>query len=45
VYIMYVGRDEDGSETYEMVEDEAVQEAVFTKFLQIMEDGEDAGDE
>ena len=30
--------------TYEMVEDEAVQQAVFTKFMQMMDD-EDMGDE
>ena len=41
VYIMYVGHDEDGSETYEMVEDEALQAAVFTKFLQIVEEEDD----
>ena len=43
VFIMLVnGEGEDA--TYEMVEDEAVQQAVFTKFLQIL-DEEDMGDE
>ena len=43
VFIMLVNGEGDDA-TYEMVEDEAVQQAVFTKFLQIL-DEEDSDDE
>ena len=44
VFIMEVATEEDGSEAYIQVEDEAVQEAVFNKFLAMM-DEEDEDDE
>lgn len=44
VFIMEITYEEDGSEAYIQVEDEAVQEAVFNKFLAMM-DEEDEDDE
>lgn len=44
VFIMEVATEADGSEAYIQVEDEAVQEAVFNKFLAMM-DEEDEDDE
>lgn len=44
VVIMKIEQDDDGNECYVYVEDEGVQEAVFDKFLQLMEE-EEAGDE
>jgi len=41
VFIMEVATEADGSESYIQVEDEAVQEAVFSKFLKMMEEAED----
>ena len=38
VIIMKIDQDEDGNECYVSVEDEAVQEAVFEKFLVLMEE-------
>ena len=38
---MEVATEEDGSESYIQVDDEAVQEAVFNKFLQMMDEAED----
>ena len=43
VIIMMIDQDEDGNECYVSVEDEAVQEAVFEKFLALMEE-DDADD-
>ena len=43
VIIMKIDQDEDGNECYVSVEDEAVQEAVFEKFLALMEE-DDADD-
>ncbi len=44
VVIMKIEQDDDGNECYVYVEDEDVQEAVFDKFLQLMEE-EEAEDE
>ena len=41
VFIMEVAVEADGSESYIQVEDEAVQEAVFNKFLVMMDEAED----
>ena len=41
--IMKVAQEEDGTESYIQVEDEAVQQAVFDKFLQLVNEG--SGDE
>ena len=41
VFIMEVATEEDGSESYIQVDDEAVQEAVFNKFLKMMDEAED----
>ena len=40
VIIMKIDQDEDGNECYVSVEDEAVQEAVFEKFLALMEEAD-----
>ena len=40
VIIMKIDQDEDGNECYVSVEDEALQEAVFEKFLALMEEDE-----
>ena len=39
VFIMQVAQEEDGTESYIQVEDEAVQQAVFDKFLQLVNEG------
>ena len=39
VFIMQVVQEEDGTESYIQVEDEAVQQAVFDKFLQLVNEG------
>ena len=39
VFIMQVAQEEDGTESYIQVEDEAVQQAVFDKFLQLVNAG------
>lgn len=44
VVIMKIEQDDDGNECYVYVEDEDVQETVFEKFLQLMEE-EEAEDE
>ena len=36
---MQVAQEEDGTESYIQVEDEAVQQAVFDKFLQLVNEG------
>lgn len=41
VYILQVVNEADGSESYVQVEDEAVQQAVFDKFLQMLEEEND----
>lgn len=41
VVIMKIEQDEDGNECYVYVEDEALQETVFEKFLALMEDEDD----
>lgn len=43
VIIMKIDQDEDGNECYVSVEDDALQEAVFEKFLALMEE-DDADD-
>ena len=40
VIIMKIDQDEDGNECYVSVEDEALQEAVFEKFLALMEEAD-----
>lgn len=40
VVIMQIAKDENGEECYEFVEDEDLQETIFTKFLQLMEEQE-----
>lgn len=40
VVIMKIAKDEGGEECYEYVEDEDLQEAVFEKFLQLMQEQE-----
>ena len=51
VVIMKISKDENDEECYEYVEDEALQETIFGKFLQLMEeqdefvDAEDPDDE
>ena len=40
VVIMKIAKDEGGEECYEFVEDEDLQEAVFEKFLQLMQEQE-----
>ena len=37
--MMQVAQEEDGTESYIQVEDEAVQQAVFDKFLQLVNEG------
>lgn len=44
VVIMKIEQDEDGNECYVYVEDEDVQEAVFDKFLQLMEEEDEDED-
>lgn len=44
VVIMKIEQDDEGNECYVYVEDEDVQEAVFDKFLQLMEEEEDEED-
>ena len=39
VFIMQVAQEEDGTESYIQVEDETVQQAVFDKFLQLVNEG------
>lgn len=41
VVIMEIEQDEDGNECYVCVEDEDLQEAVFQKFLALMEEADD----
>lgn len=41
VVIMKIEEDEDGNECYVCVEDEDLQQTVFEKFLELMEDDED----
>ncbi|MBE5768601.1 MAG: Holliday junction resolvase RuvX [Clostridiales bacterium] len=41
VFIMQIAEDEDGAECYVQVEDEAVQQAVFDKFLELMAEEEE----
>lgn len=40
VIIMKIDQDEDGNECYVSVEDDALQEAVFEKFLALMEEAD-----
>ena len=40
VVIMKIAKDDGGEECYEYVEDEDLQEAVFEKFLQLMQEQE-----
>lgn len=44
VFLMQIAEDEDGNEVYLQVEDEAVQQAVFDKFLQLVNEGEADGE-
>lgn len=44
VFIMQVAQEEDGTESYIQVEDEAVQQAVFDKFLQLVNEGNSDGE-
>ena len=41
VFIMQIAVEEDGSESYVQLEDEALQEVVFQKFLEMMEEEDD----
>ncbi len=41
VFLLEIVTDEDGNESYEQIEDEATQEAVFQAFLQLMDEAED----
>ncbi len=41
VFLMEIVTDEEGNESYEQIEDEAEQEAVFQAFLQLMEEEDD----
>ena len=48
VVIMKIAKDDEGEECYEYVEDENLQEVIFEKFLQLMEEQDgfvDAEDE
>lgn len=44
VFIMQVAQEEDGTESYIQVEDEAVQQVVFDKFLQLVNEGSGDGE-
>ena len=41
VFLMEIVTDEEGAESYVQIEDETLQEAVFQKFLELMEEAED----
>ena len=45
VVVMKIAQDEDGNEIYIAEEDEAVEKAVFEKYIALIEDAEEAGDD